>query len=484
MTARPHARHRLADQRYASARGGRQPHARRDDVRDVSLGARARAARPPLARRRDPRDGRHRAGRKPRRATSGFAQRSSRSACRCYSIPGNHDDPKLMGEILTSGSFQLGGELRRGPWSMVLLSTFLAGEDAGGLGPARLQGLRQALAAHAGQHVLVAMHHHPLPMGSTWLDGVALRDAAGVLAGHRRTPERARRRLRPRASSLRPDAQQRAVLEHAVDLRAVPAGQRVFRARRAAARHALARAPCRRPHRNRSRVGPRRRTRHERVEPWLAAALCSPLPAGDGGGRSRGVANRGQQRRRGHAARLDARAARRATIRFRPSIDDAHRARRPDRDGARPRRLDAGRAAARDPRDGDAAARAPCSRRRRRRASIALVEQTRGRARHRPRAARALRAVAPRDHAARPGHAQARLRGASAASSSTCSASASATARRSSGSSRSRFRSGSSTRCRRRAASDARADAGGARRSRDRHEPRWSRLGATGELED
>jgi 3',5'-cyclic AMP phosphodiesterase CpdA len=26
--------------------------------------------------------------------------------------------------------------------------------------------------------VIVYMHHHPLPMGSTWLDGVALRDAA------------------------------------------------------------------------------------------------------------------------------------------------------------------------------------------------------------------------------------------------------------------------------------------------------------------
>jgi Icc protein len=114
-----------------------------------------------------------------------------------YSIPGNHDDPVLMGEILMSGSFQLGGELRSGAWSIVMLSTFLAGEDAGGLGPARLQGLRQALAAHAGQHILVAMHHHPLPMGSTWLDGVGLRDAAefwriidahsdvrGVVCGH------------------------------------------------------------------------------------------------------------------------------------------------------------------------------------------------------------------------------------------------------------------------------------------------------------
>ena len=127
-----------------------------------------------------------------------------------YSIPGNHDDPKLMGEILTSGAFQLGGELRQGAWSIVLLSTFLAGEDAGGLGPARLQGLRQALAAHAGQHVLVAMHHHPLPMGSTWLDGVALRDAVafwslidanpnvrGVVCGHvHQASDRTRNRVR------------------------------------------------------------------------------------------------------------------------------------------------------------------------------------------------------------------------------------------------------------------------------------------------
>lgn len=93
------------------------------------------------------------------------------------SIPGNHDDPKLMDEVLTGGRFQVGGELREGSWSVVMLSTFLAGEDAGGLGPVRLQGLRKSLAANSRQHVLVAMHHHPLPMGSTWLDGVALRDS-------------------------------------------------------------------------------------------------------------------------------------------------------------------------------------------------------------------------------------------------------------------------------------------------------------------
>jgi Icc protein len=93
------------------------------------------------------------------------------------SIPGNHDDPKLMSELLSTPPFQFCGERRLDGWSLILLSTFLAGEDAGGLGPARLAGLRKALEVHANQHVVVCMHHHPLPMGSAWLDGVALRDA-------------------------------------------------------------------------------------------------------------------------------------------------------------------------------------------------------------------------------------------------------------------------------------------------------------------
>ncbi|HEU4619185.1 MAG TPA: metallophosphoesterase [Gammaproteobacteria bacterium] len=98
-----------------------------------------------------------------------------------FCLPGNHDDPKLMHELLDKPPFQVGGEVRLGPWSLVLLDTFLTGEDAGGLGETRLRGLEAALRAHARQHVLVCMHHHPLPMGSAWLDGVALRDAEAFL---------------------------------------------------------------------------------------------------------------------------------------------------------------------------------------------------------------------------------------------------------------------------------------------------------------
>lgn len=92
-------------------------------------------------------------------------------------LPGNHDDPKLMDEILSGERFQFCGSFRFDGWSLVLLNTFLTGEDAGGLGQRRLAALDAALTDHRNQHVLVCMHHQPLKMGSAWLDGVGLRDA-------------------------------------------------------------------------------------------------------------------------------------------------------------------------------------------------------------------------------------------------------------------------------------------------------------------
>jgi Icc protein len=125
-------------------------------------------------------------------------------------LPGNHDDPKLMEEILATKPFQFCGATRLGNWSLILLNTFLTGEDAGGLGTRRLEALESTLKEHASQHVLICMHHQPLNMGSAWLDGVGLRDAKeflrvidantsvrGVLWGHvHQASDRARGHVR------------------------------------------------------------------------------------------------------------------------------------------------------------------------------------------------------------------------------------------------------------------------------------------------
>jgi Icc protein len=125
-------------------------------------------------------------------------------------LPGNHDDPKLMDEVLSGAPFQFCGSFRLRGWSLILLNTFLTGEDAGGLGARRLEALAATLQEHADQHVLVCMHHQPLNMGSAWLDGVGLRDAEdfidvvessrnvrGVLWGHvHQASDRTRGRIR------------------------------------------------------------------------------------------------------------------------------------------------------------------------------------------------------------------------------------------------------------------------------------------------
>jgi Icc protein len=94
---------------------------------------------------------------------------------------GNHDDPIMMSEVLSSHPFHVDRSLRFDRWSLIAVSTHLLGEDAGGLGERRIASLRRSIEEHGDQHVLLCMHHHPIPMGSRWLDAVALRDAEEFL---------------------------------------------------------------------------------------------------------------------------------------------------------------------------------------------------------------------------------------------------------------------------------------------------------------
>ncbi len=94
---------------------------------------------------------------------------------------GNHDDPLMMSEVLASHPFEVDRSIRFDNWSLIAFSTHLLGEDAGGLGERRLASLRRSITEHSDQHVLLCMHHHPIPMGSRWLDAVGLRDAENFL---------------------------------------------------------------------------------------------------------------------------------------------------------------------------------------------------------------------------------------------------------------------------------------------------------------
>jgi Icc protein len=96
-------------------------------------------------------------------------------------IPGNHDAPNIMNTTLNDTPFQINGSYQTNGWSLIMLNSFAQGGDAGCLDRAELDRLRDTLHEHRTLHTLICLHHHPVPMGSRWLDGVALSNPHDLL---------------------------------------------------------------------------------------------------------------------------------------------------------------------------------------------------------------------------------------------------------------------------------------------------------------
>jgi 3',5'-cyclic-AMP phosphodiesterase len=97
-------------------------------------------------------------------------------------LPGNHDEPAVMRRELAHEPFVLGGQRDFGNWRVVLLDSTVAGSASGTLGERALRELDAALREAAARHVLVCLHHHPVQMGSRWLDAVGLTNPEALFA--------------------------------------------------------------------------------------------------------------------------------------------------------------------------------------------------------------------------------------------------------------------------------------------------------------
>jgi Icc protein len=91
-----------------------------------------------------------------------------------FCLPGNHDDPALMTQLLTGEGFQYCGSARFGAWGLVLLDTHVPGRPHGRLAAGELERLDAELRSLHDGPVMVCLHHPPVPVGSAWLDGVGL----------------------------------------------------------------------------------------------------------------------------------------------------------------------------------------------------------------------------------------------------------------------------------------------------------------------
>jgi Icc protein len=123
-------------------------------------------------------------------STAGYARLRARLGelgCPAYALPGNHDDPAALRAAAHEPPVLSCRDVRLGRWQLVFLDSTVPGQDGGRLSDTELAALDGALDAGA-EHALVCLHHPPLPIGSDWLDGMALANADALFAVMDRRP--------------------------------------------------------------------------------------------------------------------------------------------------------------------------------------------------------------------------------------------------------------------------------------------------------
>lgn len=102
--------------------------------------------------------------------------------------PGNHDECEAMQQVAADTQL-LAPVTDLGNWRIIVLDSQAPGEVSGYLAPTQLQLLEQALAEAPDRYALICMHHHPVAVGSRWMDDIGLRNAEALFEVLDRHPQ-------------------------------------------------------------------------------------------------------------------------------------------------------------------------------------------------------------------------------------------------------------------------------------------------------
>lgn len=114
-----------------------------------------------------------------------------------YCLPGNHDEGRLIGTHLNQDNMHTVRAAHHDDWLFVFLDSSIPGSAAGNLSDDEWLAFEERINGNDAQHILICVHHNPLPVGSAWLDTMTIRNGAeftricqhhpkvrGVLFGH------------------------------------------------------------------------------------------------------------------------------------------------------------------------------------------------------------------------------------------------------------------------------------------------------------
>lgn len=94
-------------------------------------------------------------------------------------LPGNHDTIQMVESVEGAVPYRKTHDV--GSWRIFLLDSVVAHSPNGTLGPEELELFEQLLEENTQEHAMVCVHHHPVPVGSAWLDKQCISDAEDFL---------------------------------------------------------------------------------------------------------------------------------------------------------------------------------------------------------------------------------------------------------------------------------------------------------------
>jgi Icc protein len=89
-------------------------------------------------------------------------------------LPGNHDDPEVMKNYFRMGPWGHPHTVEMGQWLLVALDSTRPGKISGAFSQQSLEKFDVCMRCSQAKHILVALHHQPVPVNAPWIDRYAL----------------------------------------------------------------------------------------------------------------------------------------------------------------------------------------------------------------------------------------------------------------------------------------------------------------------
>jgi Icc protein len=100
---------------------------------------------------------------------------------RMHCVPGNHDVRDLMRPICSRPPFSYCAKEEVRDWLLLGLDSCVTGDAGGEIADEEFDRLDLIISESSAKHIMICLHHPPIPMGSAWLDTVALKNGEELL---------------------------------------------------------------------------------------------------------------------------------------------------------------------------------------------------------------------------------------------------------------------------------------------------------------